>query len=111
MYYSLYNWNGQHEITEPKKIFASNPEKRTQKQAQKDMSEMEWHKMDIWYFQQCAGVNAIYFVVTTTYRMKNKKSSTRGLSLEMSVLARARVQLLNMLYISSHLSVPHGENN
>ena len=38
------------------------------------------------------------------------KSSTRGLSLEISVLARARAQLLNMLYISTHLSVPHGEN-
>ena len=56
--------------------------------------------------------NAIYFapVVTTTYRMKNNKSSTRGLSLEMGVLARARAQLLNMLHISAHLSVPHGEN-
>ena len=29
-----------------KYIFASNPEKKTQKQAQKDMNEMEWHKMD-----------------------------------------------------------------
>ena len=28
----------------------------------------------------------------------------------MSVLARARAQLLNMLYISTHLSVPQGEN-
>ena len=40
MYYSLHNWTGEHEITK-KKIFASNPEKRTQKQAQKDMNEME----------------------------------------------------------------------
>ena len=57
-------------------------------------------------------VNAIYFapVVTLTYRMKNNKSSIIGLSLEMSVLAKARAQLLNMLYISTHLSVPHGEN-
>ena len=31
-------------------IFASNPEKRTQKQAQKDMNEMEWHKMDYFIF-------------------------------------------------------------
>ena len=55
---------------------------------------------------------SIYFalVITKTYRMKNNKSSTRGLSLEKSVLARARAQLLNMLYISTHLSVPHGEN-
>ena len=42
MYYSLYNWNGEQEITKQKiYIFSSNPEKRTQKQAQKDMNEME----------------------------------------------------------------------
>ena len=29
---------------------------------------------------------------------------------EMSVLARTHAQLLNFLYISTHLSVPHGEN-
>ena len=40
MYYSLYNWTGEHGITKLKKnIVASNPEKRTQKQAQKDMNE------------------------------------------------------------------------
>ena len=33
----------------------------------------------------------------TTYRTKSNKSSTRGLNLEMSVLARARALLLNML--------------
>ena len=37
-YYSLYNWIVEHEITKLKKKFASNPEKRTQKQAQKDIS-------------------------------------------------------------------------
>ena len=42
--------------------------------------------------------------------MKNNKSSTRGPSLERSVLARARAQLLNMLYIRTQPSVPHGEN-
>ena len=39
-----------------------------------------------------------------------KQELNKGLSLEMSVLAGARAQLLNMLYISTHLSVPHGEN-
>ena len=34
MYYSPYNWIGEYE-----KTFASNPEKRTQKQAQKEMNE------------------------------------------------------------------------
>ena len=48
------------------KAIASNPEKRTQKQAQKDMNEMEWHK--IWYFQQCACVNAIYFAPVVSTR-------------------------------------------
>ena len=50
VYYSLYNWIGEHEITKLKKIFTSNPEKRTQKQAKKDMNEMEWHKMDYLIF-------------------------------------------------------------
>ena len=50
MYYSLYNWIGEHEITKLKNIFALNPEKRTQKQAQKHMNEMEWHKMDYLIF-------------------------------------------------------------
>ena len=73
---------------------------------------MKWNdKMDHLIFSAMSCVNAIYFapVVTTTYRVKNK-SSTRFLSLEMSVLAIARAQLLNMLYISIQLSVPHGEN-
>ena len=90
---------------------------RIQKKGHKNKNKKTWMKWNdtkwnMWYFQQCACVNAIYFapVVTTTYRMKNNKSSTRGPSLEMSVLARARAQLLNMLYISTILSVPHGEN-
>ena len=51
MYLILYNWIGEHEIIKLKKyIFASNPETRTQKQAQKDMNEMEWDKMDYLIF-------------------------------------------------------------
>ena len=33
-----------------KNIFARNPERRTQKQAQKDMNEMEWHKVNYLIF-------------------------------------------------------------
>ena len=68
--------------------------------------------MDYLIFSEMHMRKRIYFapVVTTTYCMKNNKSSTTSLSLEMSVLARARAQLSNMLYISTHLSVPHGEN-
>ena len=70
--------------SQKKKKFASIPERRTQKQA-----------FTIWHFQKCACVNGIYFapVATTTYRMKNNKSSARGLSLKMRALARARAQL------------------
>ena len=50
IYYSRSNWIGEHGITKLKKMFASNPEKRTQKQAQKDINEMEWHKMDFLIF-------------------------------------------------------------
>ena len=32
------------------------------------------------------------------------------MGLEINVLHRARAQLLNMLYISTHLSVPHGKS-
>ena len=83
---------------------------RIQKNGHKNKYKKRWMKLNGTTFQWCACVNTIYFapVVTTTYRMKNKKSSTRGLNLEMSVLARA--QLLNVLYNSTHLSVPHGEN-
>ena len=42
--------------------------------------------------------------------MKNNDSLTRGLNLELSVLVRARAQLINMHYINTHLSVPHGPN-
>ena len=33
-------------------MFASSPEKRTQKQAHKDMIEMKWHKMDYLIFSE-----------------------------------------------------------
>ena len=114
MYYSLCNWIGEHEITKLKKIYLLRILIKKGHKNKHKKTWMKWNdtKWTVWYFQRCACVNAIYFapVVTTTYRMKNNKRSTRGLSLEINVLARARVQLLNMLYISTHLSVPHGEN-
>ena len=51
MYYFQYYLIGEPEIMyKTKNIFALNPVKRTQKQAQKDMNEMEWHKMDYLIF-------------------------------------------------------------
>ena len=54
----------------------------------------------------------IYFAsaCTVANRMERKKTSTRGLNLERSFVASVHAQLLNMLLISRHLSVPHGEN-
>ena len=99
------------EITKLKKNICFESRKKDTKTSKKK-TRMKWNdtKWSIWYFQKCACVNAIYFapVVTTTYRMKNNNRSTRGLSLEMSVLVRARAQWLIMLYNSTHLSVPHG---
>ena len=105
MYYFLCNWIGEHEITKLKKIYLLEIQKKGDKNKHKKTG------MTIWYFQQCARVNAIYFapVVTTTYRMKHNKSSTRGLSLKISVLARARAQLLNTPSISTHLWAYHME--
>ena len=80
MYYSLYNWIGEHEITKLKKI-ASNPEKGHKNKYKKTWMKWNDTKLTIWYFQQCASVNSMYFapVVTTTVCMKNNKSSKKDL--------------------------------
>ena len=88
MYHSLCNWIGEHEITKLKKYICFESRKKGDKNKHKK-TWMKWNdtKWTIWYFQQCACVNAIYFasVVTTTHWMKNNQSSTRGPSLEMSL--------------------------
>ena len=42
MCYSLHNWIGEHEITKPKKNLLRIQKKRTQKQAQKDMNDLDY---------------------------------------------------------------------
>ena len=100
IYYSLYNnCTGEHEITKLKRNICFESRKNGTKTS---TERHKWKGMtQNGYFQQCTCVNVIYFapIVTTTYRMKSKKSSTRSLRLEMSVLAKVRAQLLNMLYI------------
>ena len=72
----LWNW---------KKIYFLRIQKKDTKTSTK---RHEWNgitqKWTFWYFQKCACVIFIYFapVLTTTYRMKNNKRSTRGPSLE-----------------------------
>ena len=50
MYYSLYNWIGERETTKLKKKYLLRIQKKGPKQAQKDMNEMEWQKMDYFIF-------------------------------------------------------------
>ena len=52
MYYSLCNCIGDHEITKLKIKYLLRIQKKGHKlkQAQKDMNEMEWHKMDYLIF-------------------------------------------------------------
>ena len=110
MYYSVYNWIGEHEITKLKKKFASNPEKRTQKQEQKDMNEMEWHKVDYLIFSTMHMRKRHLFCTRSHHNVPYEKQQMINKGSKLSVLVRARAQLLNMLYISTHLSLPHGEN-
>ena len=84
-------------------IFASEPEKRTRKQAQKDT---------FFVFSAMRMCKHYLFCTSLHHHILYEKQQdlNEGLSLEMSVLARARAQLLNMLYINTHPSVPQGEN-
>ena len=50
------------------------------------------------------------FCTSCHHNVPYEKQQELNKGLSLSVLARARAQLLNMLYISAHLSVPHGEN-
>ena len=110
MYYSLYNWIGVQEITKLKKIYLLPiRKKRTQKQAQKDMNEMARHKMDYLIFSTMRMRKCHLFCTSSPHNVPYEKQQ-EGLSLEICALARARSQLLNMLYISTHLSAPHGQN-
>ena len=52
------------------------------------------------------------FCTSTHHNVQYEKQQelNKGSDPRISDLARTRGQLLNMLYISTHLSVPHGEN-
>ena len=50
------------------------------------------------------------FCTSSHHNVPYEKQQKLNKGSELSVLVRARAQLLNMLYISTHLSLPHGEN-
>ena len=87
MYYSLYNWIGEHEITKLKKKYL----RRIQKKEHKNQYKKTWitwndTKWTIWYFQQCAC--AIYFA---PYRMKTTRTQQGVWALKwVSFLERVR---------------------
>ena len=47
-----------------------NPEKKTQKQAEKDINEMEWHKMDYFMFSAMRKRNLF---CTSSHNVANEK--------------------------------------
>ena len=73
---------------------------------------MERHKMDYSIFSAMRMRKRRLFCTSSHHGVpyERQQQLIKGLSLEMSVLARAQAQLFNMLYISTHLSLPHGEN-
>ena len=54
---------------------------------------------------------SILCVCTSKYHMEHNMTCTMALNLEVSVSARAHVQLSNMRHTKTDLNVPHGENN
>ena len=93
MYYSLYNWIGEHKIAKLKKTFPSKPGKRTQKQAQKYVNEIEWHKMDYLIFSAMRMRKRHLFCTSRHHNAPYEKQQevTRGLNHEMSnLLERVR---------------------
>ena len=62
-------WNCKRKIY----IFASNAEKRTQKQAYKDMNEMEWHKMDSLIFSAMRKRKRHVFCTSSHHNVPYKK--------------------------------------
>ena len=89
-------------------MFARIQKKRTQKQAQKDMNQKEWHKMDYLIFSAMRMRKRHLFCISSHHNALSEKQPE--LNKGARVFARARAQLLNMLYNSPRLSVPHGEN-
>ena len=94
MYYSLCNEIGEHEITKlkkRKKIFASNLEKRDIKQAQKDMNEIEWHKMDYLIFTAMCMRKLHLFCTSSHHNVPYEKQQELNKGLEMvSLVERVR---------------------
>ena len=120
MYYSLHNWIGDHEITRLKKkvIFASNPEKKETKTSTK---KHEWNGMThnglfFWYFlsEMRMRKHHLYnhrYDQYSPQRTVGKTGAQQGVwALKWVSFAGARALLLNLLNISTHLILPHGEN-
>ena len=73
--FSLYlDWRAWNYKTK-KKIFASNTEKRTQKQAQKDMNEMEWHKIDYLIFSEVRMCKRHLFCISSHHNVPYEKTT------------------------------------
>ena len=75
------------------------------------MNEMEWHKMDnLIFWEMRMRKRHLFFTSSHHNVLYEKQPELSKVSEAWNESARARAQLLNMLYNSSHLRVPHGEN-
>ena len=66
--------------------------------------------MDSLIFSAMRKLKRHVFCTSSLHNVPYKKQQGFNKGSEISVVARARAQLLNMLHINTHLSVPHGEN-
>ena len=113
MYYFLYNWIGEHEITKKKHLLRIQKNGHKKKHKKRCMNEMKRHKMDYLIFSAMRMRKRHLFWTSSHHNVPYAKQQELNKGSEPwneCSFSRARAQLLNMPYISTHLSVPHGEN-
>ena len=75
------------------------------------MYEIEWDIMDYFIFSAMRMRKRYLFCTSSLHNVPYEKQQELNKGSEpWNECPRVRAQLLNMLYISTHLSVPHGEN-
>ena len=76
------------------------------------MNQKQWHKMDYLIFSAMRMRKRHLFCISSHHNALSEKQPelNKGVQVLKRFFARARAQLLNMLYNSPRLSVPHGEN-
>ena len=109
MYYFLYNWIGEHEITRLKKIYLLRIQKKRHKIKN---NEMERHKMDYFIFSEMC-MRKSHLFCTNSHRnvpYEKQQELNKGSEPWNKCSCYSACAIIYMLYISTYLSIPHGEN-